>query len=71
VQPEKGELPIESSLNAELLRRGYAQVDFKSTARMGKIYLDKLRSFESQARRERRGMWEYGDFDLDEREDPL
>jgi staphylococcal nuclease domain-containing protein 1 len=59
---------IADSLNAELVREGWALVPRKLKAweRTEAKVLESLRAKEKEAREERRGMWEYGDISADD-----
>ncbi|GIK00189.1 hypothetical protein Aspvir_004209 [Aspergillus viridinutans] len=58
---------LDQSINAEIVREGLAMVPRKLKAweRAASETLSNLRSVEDEAKRERRGMWEYGDLTED------
>ncbi|RKP24646.1 hypothetical protein SYNPS1DRAFT_33172 [Syncephalis pseudoplumigaleata] len=59
----------ERSLNAELLRQGYASVNSKASyARARASAIATLAAIQNNAKRSRNGMWEYGDVANDEDE---
>jgi len=54
-----------SSLNAEMVKNGFAQVEKRVPKKFADL-ASRLRAQQEQARRRRAGIYEYGDYDLDE-----